>query len=90
MAGLIIGFIPVMPNVSLHPDLVFLIFLPLLLNAVTWNTSWKRFLANEMLIEVVTVRRKELQKLRSEKIYSNELIRNKEWELDLEEARLNE
>jgi len=43
-----------------------------------------------MLIEVVTVRRKELQKLRSEKIYSNELIRNKEWELDLEEARLNE
>ena len=44
----------------------------------------------QMLIELVTVRRKELQKLRSEKIYSEELIRNTEWELDLEEARLNE
>jgi len=44
----------------------------------------------QMLIELVTIRRKELQKLRNEKIYSDELIRNKEWELDLEEARLNE
>jgi CPA1 family monovalent cation:H+ antiporter len=43
-----------------------------------------------MLLELVSVRRSELHKLRSEKLYSDELIRNKEYELDLEEARLNE
>lgn len=44
----------------------------------------------QMLIEIVAVRRKELQKIRSEKLYTEELLRNKEWELDLEEARLME
>ncbi|MEO5594566.1 MAG: Na+/H+ antiporter [Chitinophagaceae bacterium] len=43
-----------------------------------------------MLIEIVSVRRKEIQKLRHENVYSEELLRNKEWELDLEEARLME
>ncbi len=43
-----------------------------------------------MLIEIVSVRRKEIQKMRSERTYSEELLRNKEWELDLEEARLME
>jgi len=43
-----------------------------------------------MLIEIVSVRRKEIQKLRSERAFSEELLRNKEWELDLEEARLME
>jgi len=43
-----------------------------------------------MLLELVTVRRGELYKLRSEKNYSHELLRRKEHELDLEEARLNE
>jgi len=43
-----------------------------------------------MLLELVTVRRKEIQKLRAEGIFSEELLRNKEWELDLEEARLME
>jgi CPA1 family monovalent cation:H+ antiporter len=36
------------------------------------------------------VRRAELQKLRDEKSYSDELLNDREWELDLEEARLNE
>lgn len=43
-----------------------------------------------MLLELVAVRRSELHKLRSEKLYSDEIIRSKEYELDLEEARLNE
>lgn len=43
-----------------------------------------------MLLELVNVRRSELHKLRSENLYSDEIIRNKEYELDLEEARLNE
>jgi len=43
----------------------------------------------QMLLELVTVRREELIKLRSEQLYPDELLNNKEWELDLEEARLN-
>lgn len=43
IAGLIIGFIPGIPPIVLHPDLVFLIFLPPLLYAAAWNTSWKDF-----------------------------------------------
>jgi CPA1 family monovalent cation:H+ antiporter len=56
------------------------------------ETSTPGFLPRyrQMLIELVNVRRNELQKLHKEKIYSGELIRNKERELDLEEARFNE
>ncbi|MEO5943699.1 MAG: Na+/H+ antiporter [Ferruginibacter sp.] len=43
-----------------------------------------------MLLELVTVRRASLKRLRHEKLYPDELLRSKEWELDLEEARLNE
>lgn len=43
IAGLLIGFIPGIPMVRLHPDMVFLIFLPPLLYAAAWNTSWKDF-----------------------------------------------
>jgi CPA1 family monovalent cation:H+ antiporter len=41
-----------------------------------------------MLLELVEVRRKELAQMRQEKKYSEELIRKKEFEIDLEEARL--
>ncbi len=41
-----------------------------------------------MLLELVDVRRKELSKLRKDKKYDEELLRKKELELDLEEARL--
>ena len=43
IAGLAISFIPGIPAVSLSPDIVFLIFLPPLLYAAAWNTSWKDF-----------------------------------------------
>ena len=42
----------------------------------------------QMLLELVDVRRKELARFRHTKEYSEELIRDREWELDLEEARL--
>ena len=42
----------------------------------------------QMLLELVDVRRKELGRFRHNKEYSEELIRDREWELDLEEARL--
>ena len=43
IAGLLISFIPGIPLISLHPDIVFLIFLPPLLYAAAWNTSWQDF-----------------------------------------------
>lgn len=43
ISGLLISMIPGVPAISLHPDLVFLIFLPPLLYAAAWNTSWKEF-----------------------------------------------
>jgi monovalent cation/hydrogen antiporter len=43
IAGLLISLIPGIPSISLHPDLVFLIFLPPLLYAAAWNTSWSDF-----------------------------------------------
>jgi monovalent cation/hydrogen antiporter len=42
----------------------------------------------QMLVEIVEVRRKELNRFRHANEYSEDLIREREWELDLEEARL--
>lgn len=43
LGGLLIGFVPGIPNIEMHPDLVFLIFLPPLLYEAAWNTSWYDF-----------------------------------------------
>ncbi|MEI9943731.1 MAG: Na+/H+ antiporter [Chitinophagaceae bacterium] len=43
IGGLIISIIPGIPSISLGPDIVFLIFLPPLLYAAAWNTSWNEF-----------------------------------------------
>jgi CPA1 family monovalent cation:H+ antiporter len=43
IGGLLISLIPGIPDLSLHPDLVFLIFLPPLLYAAAWNTVWSDF-----------------------------------------------
>ena len=42
----------------------------------------------QMLIELVHIRRRELNFLRRKGEFSLEVIREKEWELDIEEARL--
>lgn len=44
IGGLAISFIPTVPNISIDPELVFLIFLPPLLFEAAWHTSWNRFL----------------------------------------------
>lgn len=43
IAGLGIGLLPGTPVISIDPDIVFLLFLPPLLYAAAWNTSWKDF-----------------------------------------------
>lgn len=41
VAGLIIGFLPGIPNTTINPDIVFLIILPPVLYDAARNTSWK-------------------------------------------------
>ena len=55
IAGLGISFVPHVPRVPLNPDLVFLIFLPPLLYAAAWMTSWQAFRANLVSIAMLAL-----------------------------------
>ena len=46
VGGLALGFVPGLPNIELHPDIVFMIFLPPLLTSAAWYTSWRDFRVN--------------------------------------------
>jgi Na+/H+ antiporter len=46
LGGLCISWIPGLPVVRIQPDLVFLLFLPPLLYAAAWFTSWHEFKSN--------------------------------------------
>src|SRR5665213_2103586 len=43
IGGLLLSFVPGIPNFRLDPDLVFLVVLPPLLYAAAWTTSWRDF-----------------------------------------------
>ena len=43
IVGLLIGFIPGLPLVTLNPEIVFFVFLPPILYAAAWYTSWHDF-----------------------------------------------
>ena len=43
VGGLLLSFIPNLPQISLNPDIVFLVLLPPLLFAAAFNTSWHDF-----------------------------------------------
>jgi len=45
LSGLGISLIPGLPVILLNPEIVFVIFLPPLLYAAAWNTSWHQFKA---------------------------------------------
>jgi hypothetical protein len=45
-AGLLLGFVPGIPRVTLNPDIVFFVILPPLLNSAAWVTSWREFRFN--------------------------------------------
>lgn len=55
LAGLGISFVPHMPRIPLHPNLVFVIFLPPLLYFAAWNTSWREFHNNLISITMLAV-----------------------------------
>src|SRR5215472_4936664 len=46
IGGLILGFVPTIPDISLNPDLIFMVILPPLLYAAAWTTSWRDFRHN--------------------------------------------
>ncbi len=43
LAGLLIGFIPGVPDIAMNPKIIFTVFLPPLLYSAAWNTSWADF-----------------------------------------------
>jgi monovalent cation/hydrogen antiporter len=55
VAGLVLGFIPGLPRIVLDPDVVFFVFLPPLLYAAAWTTSWRDFRYNLVSIVFLAV-----------------------------------
>ena len=55
VAGLLASFLPVVPDIPLPPSLVFLVFLPPLLFAAAWQTSWTEFKYNIISISSLAV-----------------------------------
>ena len=50
IGGLLLSFVPAIPSVTLNPDLIFLVILPPLLYSSAWNTSWRDFRYNIVII----------------------------------------
>ena len=55
LGGLLLGLVPGLPTVTLHPDLVFLVFLPPILWAAAYFTSLREFRQNLRPISLLAV-----------------------------------
>jgi len=55
VGGLVLSFVPGLPTIRLDPDLIFLVFLPPLLWAAAYFTSWRDFRANARPITLLAV-----------------------------------
>jgi CPA1 family monovalent cation:H+ antiporter len=55
LAGIGIGLIPGLPEVKLKPEIVFLVFLPPVLYAAAWSTSWPDFKAAKRPISLLAI-----------------------------------
>ncbi len=55
LAGIGIGLVPGLPTISLNPEIVFLIFLPPILYAAAWSTSWADFKAAKRPITLLAI-----------------------------------
>jgi Na+/H+ antiporter len=53
VGGLLLSFIPAVPDITLEPDLIFLVVLPPLLYASAWTTSWRDFKYNILSISLL-------------------------------------
>ena len=55
LGGLVLSFVPAVPNVSLNPEFVFLVILPPLLFASALHTSWRDFRYNIISIAMLAL-----------------------------------
>lgn len=55
IAGIIIGLVPGLPHITLHPDTVFLLFLPPILYSAAWSTSWPDMKAARRTITLLAI-----------------------------------
>lgn len=55
LAGIGIGLVPGLPHITLNPETVFLLFLPPILYAAAWNTSWADFKAAKRPITLLAI-----------------------------------
>src|SRR5580698_2187077 len=53
IGGLVLGFVPGIPAITLDPDLIFLVVLPPLLFSAAWVTSWRDFSHNLVSIAML-------------------------------------
>jgi monovalent cation/hydrogen antiporter len=50
LGGLLLSFVPAIPDFTLNPDVIFLVVLPPLLYSSAWTTSWRDFRYNMVSI----------------------------------------
>ncbi len=55
VAGLLLGFVPGIPKITLDPDVIFFVVLPPLLYSAAWNTSWRDFRHNFVTIASLAI-----------------------------------
>ena len=55
VAGLGLSLVPGLPRVRMEPEVVFLVFLPPLLYAAAWQTSWREFRRNLLSIVMLAM-----------------------------------
>ncbi len=53
LGGLLLSFVPAIPDFTLNPDLIFLVVLPPLLYSSAWTTSWRDFRYNIVTISLL-------------------------------------
>ena len=46
LGGLLLGFVPGLPTITINPELFLVLFLPPLIYSSAWLTSWREFRAN--------------------------------------------
>ncbi len=55
IGGLLLSLIPAVPDITLEPDLIFLVVLPPLLYSSAWTTSWRDFRYNFVTISLLAL-----------------------------------
>ena len=53
LVGIGISLVPGLPEITLDPDVVFLLFLPPVLYSAAWSTSWPDFKASSRAISLL-------------------------------------